>query len=265
MIKDEHKGIIYAILAVFVFSTTAVLTRWAEPLSAYEIATGRLGVATLIVMIVARLSGQPLVPSRKDLLSFIAFGLVTALHFLLYIASLSLTTIAHALSLIYTAPIFITIASAWFLNEPIPRSKWLGVILSVVGIAILAGFEPQFNSRMLMGDILAVGSAVMYALYSVAGRSQKARYPLLTYAGIVYGLGTLWALPVAIINFQPAGYGWRQIGSIIVLGALPLALGHTLYNAALRLVHATYINIISAQEVTLGVILGVLFSKKYQI
>ena len=36
----------------------------------------------------------------------------------------------------------------------------------------------------------------------------------------------------------------------------PLALGHTLYNASLRRVHATYVNIISAQEVTGGIFLS---------
>jgi drug/metabolite transporter (DMT)-like permease len=64
----------------------------------------------------------------------------------------------------------------------------------------------------------------------------------------------LLALPGA----PAASWGWQQIASVVALGILPLALGHTLYNAALRRVHATYVNIIASQEVTGGVLLAFL-------
>ncbi len=259
MTRDERMGLLAVASAVGFFSTSPVLIRWAAPLSPYEITAARLGIAALSVMILARLIGQPLIPPRTDWPRFLSYGVITALHFFFYIASLNFTTIAHSLALVYTAPIFVTIASAWLLHEPIPRRKWLGVIVAVIGVAILTGFEPKLTRRMILGDLLAVGSAVMFGLYSVAGRSQRARYPLLTYAGTVYGMAALAMLPAALLSWTPAGYGGRQIASLIALGVLPLGLGHTLYNAALRRVHATYVNLIATQEVTGGIILGVLF------
>jgi drug/metabolite transporter (DMT)-like permease len=259
MTHSERIGLLYVTLAVAFFSTSPIFVRWAAPLSPYEVTVGRLATGALLVMILARLSGQPLRPSRDDWSRFLGFGLVTALHFLFYIASLSFTTIAHSLTLVYTAPIFVTIASAWFLHEPIPPRKWLGVFVAVIGVGILAGFEPHLTSQMIIGDLLAFGSAVMYGLYSVAGRSQRKYYPLFTYAGAVYGIAALWTLPAAALSFTPGGYGLRQIGSIIALGILSSGLGHTLYNAALRRTHATYVNLIATQEVTGGIILGILF------
>jgi drug/metabolite transporter (DMT)-like permease len=259
----ERRGLSYVALAVFFFSSSAVLVRWAAPLSPYEIAAGRLVVAAAAVLGLSALTewrngNRPTARlTRQDLPRFALYGLATALHFLLYIASLSYTTIAHALAIVYTSPIFVTLLSAWLLREPVARRKWGGILLAIVGVAVLAGLEPRLTSRMLLGDLLALGSAVAYGFYSVAGRSQRERFPLLTYAGTVYAAAALWSLPIAALNLTRA-YGARQVAAVVALGIVPLALGHTLYNAALRKAHATSVNIIATQEVTGGVLLGIL-------
>jgi drug/metabolite transporter (DMT)-like permease len=240
------------------FSTSPILILWAAPLSPFEITAGRLVSGALAVWLLAWLSGQPLLPQRSDLPRFLGFGLITTLHFLCYIASLNFTTIAHSLAIVYTAPIFVTLFSAVLLQEPIAPRQWIGVVVTVVGIAILAGLEPRLDSRMLLGDLLALGSAITFGLYSVAGRSQRERYGLFTYAGTVYALAGLWMLPVAALNVTPTGYRWRPLLALLGAGLLPLATGHTLYNAALRRTHATTVNLIATQEVTGGVLLGAL-------
>jgi drug/metabolite transporter (DMT)-like permease len=256
--SEERRGLLYVSLAVLFFSTSPVLTRWAAPLTPYEIATGRLGIAALAILALAVLRGQPPRLARADVPRFLLFGVIAAAHFLCYIASLGHTTIAHSLSIVYTAPIFVTFFSALLLKEPIPRRKWGGVVVAVVGVAILAGFEPRLTRRMIWGDLLALGSAITFGLYSVAGRSQRERYPLFTYATTVYGLAALWMLPVAAANFTPQGYTLIPVLSIVALAILPLGCGHTLYNAALRRAHATSVNLIATQEVTGGVLLGIL-------
>ncbi len=253
-----QRGTLFALAAVIAFSTSPILVLWAAPLSPFEITLGRLASATALVWLLARLNGQPLLPRRADLPRFVGFGFVTALHFLSYIASLNFTTIAHSLAIVYTAPIFVTLFSATLLKEPIARRKWLGVIVAVLGIAVLAGFEPRLNKRMIVGDLLALASAITFGLYSVAGRSQRQRYGLFTYVGTVYGLAALWTLPAALLNLTPAGYRSSSLLALLAAGLIPLGVGHTLYNAALRRTHATTVNLIATQEVTGGVLLGAL-------
>ena len=250
-----RRWFLYVALATLMFSTSAVFVRWAEPLSPYVITWGRLAVATLTAGALALLSRQPVRLGRRDIPRFLLFGGIAAAHFLCYIASLSYTTIAHALTLAYTAPIFVTLFSAIFLKEPIARWKYVGIGVTVAGIAILAGFEPRMDQRMLIGDALALGAGLAYGFYSIAGRSQRDRYPLFTYAIATYGAAVLWMTPAALPALT-AGWGWRQAVSVLLLGVFPLGLGHTLYNAALRRKHATYVNIVASQEVTGGILLG---------
>jgi drug/metabolite transporter (DMT)-like permease len=243
---------------VLFFATSPVLVRLAEPLSAYEKTAGRLAVAALALLLLMRVRRDPFRLTRRDLPLFVGIGLIAALHFVAYVASLNFTTIAHSLAIVYTAPIFVALFSAWFLHEPIRPRQWLGVLVAVLGVALLAGFEPNWSARMAVGDLLALLSAIMFGLYSVAGRRQRSSYPLFTYAVAVYGLAALWVLPAAAANFTPAGYTLAPLLAVLALGIIPLGIGHTLYNAALRRTHATTANLIATQEVTLGILLGAL-------
>lgn len=261
-------GLIYVALAVGLFSTSPVFIRWAAPLSSFEITFGRMIVAAVAVGLLARLPGVGWSageanrrPGLADAPRFAVYGLIAALHFLLYIASLSYTTIAHSLSLVYTAPVFVTLFTSLILKERIHRRKWLGLPVVIAGIAVLAGFEPRFDSRMLFGDLLAVGSAVCFGLYSVAGRRERSRFGLLDYASTVYFAAAIWLLPAALVGASGAAIlpsSLPAIGAVVFLGVVPLAIGHTLYNASLRRVHPTYVNLVSTQEVTGGILLGFL-------
>jgi drug/metabolite transporter (DMT)-like permease len=253
----QRRGLLYAAIAVALFSSTPVLIRWAQPLSALAITMGRLAVGSVFVLALMVLQGHRLRVSLKDLPSFALYGLVTALHFLCYIASLDYTTVAHSLSLTYTSPIFVTLFAQLLLKESLPHRAYAGMGLALLGVTVLTGFEPQMTPRMLIGDMLALGSAIAFGVYSTMGRPARSRYPLFLYTGTVYGLAALWLVPLTLSSF-PGHIPIRAMASLLLLGIFPLGLGHTLYNAALRLTHPTYVNLIASQEVTGGVLLSYL-------
>ncbi len=269
MPTEERRGLLYVGLAALLFSTSPVFIRWADPMSPFFKTWGRMLVGAIAVGYVAWYTRRraPLTARNvetapghaRPALRFLMYGAIAAIHFFCALASLNFTTPAHSLSIIYTAPLFVTLLSAWLLKEPIRPRQWAGVGVAVLGVSILAGLEPRFSWGMALGDGLALVSAIAFGFYSVAGRYERARYPLLMYASRVYAVAALWLIIPALLSLpsMPAeAWGWRQIGSVVALGLGPLALGHTLYNAALRKVHATYVNIIASQEVTGGIILS---------
>ncbi len=253
---SERRGYGYVLLAVACFATSPILTRVAgEGLGIFEIAAGRLLIAGVVVLAVARWQRLAM-PGRRDMRRFALFGLVTAVHFGAFAASLFYTTIAHSLAIIYTAPVFSALLSLWFLHEAISLRQWLGMAVAVLGVAVLAGFEPHFDATMLFGDLLALTSAVAFAFYGIMGRSQRHRYPLLSYSGTVYMAAGLWLLPFALLTFSAGGYTLATTSSLLALGLVPLGVGHTFYNAALRVLNATVVNILAMQEVTISIILA---------
>ena len=265
-VKQSKIGLLYVCIAVFFFSTSPIFVRWSKPFTSVEIAFWRLAIATLLVAMMGLITRQRLLLKRREVPRFAFYGLVTALHFIFYITSLSFTTIAHALALVYTSPIWVTLFSAFVLREPLPPRKYAGIGVAVIGVAIMAGFEPHYTACslngtgqcMVLGDVIALLSGLCLAIYSVAGRGERDRHPLFRYTTNVYGLAALWLLPVTLFLAFQHTYPLAAVGAVVALGVFPLGLGHTLYNAAVRRVHATYANLIATQEVTGGIILGIL-------
>src|SRR5205085_7887272 len=134
--------------------------RWASGISAVEITFWRLLLATGTVVVFGALARQPVrwraLPHRR----FAVYGIVIAAHFFLYIASLFFTSVAHSLALVYTAPLFIAVGSRVWLAETLTPRKWVGATVGVAGVAILAGLEPRLTPRMVVGDAIAIGSAL---------------------------------------------------------------------------------------------------------
>jgi drug/metabolite transporter (DMT)-like permease len=264
-VEQSRTGLLYVCVAVLFFSTSPIFIRWSQPFNSVEIAFWRLTIAALLVAMLGLITRQHLLLQRDQIMRFVFYGLVTALHFFFYIASLSFTTIAHALAIIYTSPIFVTLLSALVLHEKLPIRKYIGIGVTILGIAILVGFEPHYaicslhGSCMILGDGMALLSAICFGIYSVAGRGERDRHPLFRYTTNVYGFAAIWLLPLAAYFAFQHSYPLAAVASVIALGIFPLGLGHTLYNAAVRKVHATYANLIATQEVTMGVLLGVIF------
>lgn len=264
-VRQARRGLLYACAAVLFFSSSAVFVRRAAPFSPVEIAFWRLAIAAVLVASLGAIQRTRLLLTRREVPRFLFYGLITALHFLFYIAALSFTTVAHSLALVYTSPIFVTLFSALFLHEPLPRRTYLGIGVTVVGVAIMAGFQPHYTACtlggtgqcMVLGDGLALLSAICLATYSVVGRGERDHHPLLRYTFNVYSLAALWLLPATLYLAFQHPYPSGAVAAVLALGIFPLGLGHTLYNAAVRQAHATYVNLIATQEVTGGIVLAI--------
>ena len=104
---------------------------------------------------------------------------------------------------------------------------------------------------MLLGDLLALVSAITFGLYSVAGRSQRERYGLFTYTGTVYGFGrVVGAARGAAVPVTPAGYNPKSLLALLLAGLIPAGAGaHAVQCGAAARRMRRSVNLIATQEV----------------
>jgi drug/metabolite transporter (DMT)-like permease len=237
-------------VAVLAISFGGPLTRLANahPLA---VAVWRLGLSLVPValfVVLQRGWHQWRLLRPRELGAAAAAGVLLALHFWTWIASLSLTTVAASVVLVNTQPVIVAVLSAALLGEAPVRRQWLGIGIAVAGAAVVAapdlGLAAGASRRALVGDLLAVVGAVTAALYFLVGRRLRSTLDLWPYVALVYGACFLalvmFALAVgAPLAPQPA----REIAIFAGLAAGPMLIGHTGCNWALRYLPAYVVNV----------------------
>ncbi len=180
-------------------------------------------------------------------------GTLLALHFLLWITSLEFTTVASSVVLVTTTPLWVALASAVLLREPLTRPLLVGLGLAFSGGLLMAlgdaaarpilphGPETVLGlPAALVGDALALAGAWAAAGYLLVGRHLRERTPLPVYLFLVYASAALvaWAFVFASQlpwkGFSPQTYLW-----LVLLGLVPQLIGHSAFNWAVRHLPAT--------------------------
>jgi drug/metabolite transporter (DMT)-like permease len=104
-----------------------------------------------------------------------AVGLLFGLEWWMIGESLRLTTASHLVVFLYTAPIFTALGlHFWVPEERLSSRQWIGVFVSFfgVGIGFIGGAnQPHFNVDMLLGDLLALGAGLGWAITTILIRT----------------------------------------------------------------------------------------------
>lgn len=210
-------------VGVLAISSASILIRLtpADPLA---IAFWRLAFATSIVLAVGAVKGLEL-PRGRYLTYSLLSGVFLAVHFLSWIPSLFLTTVAASTTLVNIHPIVMLLLSR-SLGERINRATVAGVLVATVG-AILITFSPGG----LLGDLLAVVGALSFAGYLAIGRVVRASVGTLGYVAVAYGAAALVSLGVGLaLRVNLVNYDWHTFFMFLLIASIPMMLGHTVFN-----------------------------------
>ncbi len=238
-------------LALVGISLAAPLVRLSAS-HALVIALWRLGFSLLVVGAALLVSGswrEWRRLARRDVAVAVGAGVMLALHFWSWNASVGLTTIAASATLVNLMPAFVAVLSARWLGEQPTRRQLAGIGVAMLGAAIVAAPDllhagAAGGRRALLGDMLAIGGAVTAAVYYVAGRRLRTEVGLWPYVGLVYGacFATLLAL-VAALRLPVWPQPPRELAIFAGLALGPMLLGHTGMNYALRYLPAYVVNL----------------------
>ena len=180
-------------------------------------------------------------------------GLTLFFANVLFFYSISVISMAKALTLAFVAPLITTALSPIFLGEKVGIRRWSAVIIGFVGslIVIRPGFI-EFN----LASVAALGTGFFYGIYLVITRKlHTSDNPLLTLllTGVVGAVIGSFLVPVVWIN--PTFNQW----SLLALMGIFACLGHLFLILSLKYADASKLAPFGYFEIVTNVMLGYYF------
>tara|TARA_B100000686_G_scaffold339064_1_gene412505 strand:+ start:487 stop:1344 length:858 start_codon:yes stop_codon:yes gene_type:complete len=169
---------------------------------------------------------------------------------ILFFYSISVISMAKALTLAFVAPLITTALSPIFLNEKVGVRRWSAVIIGFVGSLIV--IRPGFM-ELNLATIAALGTGFFYGIYLVITRRlHTSDSPLLTLllTGVVGAVIASFLVPVVWIS--PTFNQW----SLLALMGIFACLGHLFLILSLKYADASKLAPLGYFEIVTNIILG---------
>jgi drug/metabolite transporter, DME family len=192
------------------------------PIDPLLIAFYRAFFAALVLATTLRRSGFSFRPVMIPMA--VCFAVMNAL----FVSALAEGTAANAILLQYTAPMWMYLASVWWLGEPADRRSSVALLVGLVGIAIL--IIGGWQDAKLRVIAIALGSGITYAGVIVCLRvlrNSSSRWLTV----LNHMTGALVLLPLVCFLPRPSG---GQLVCLFLFGAVQMGLPYWLVARGLR-------------------------------
>lgn len=197
---------------------------------------------------------------RRGVKWSLAAGVVLALHFIGFFMAMRMTSVAAGTALVALQPIFASIFIK-VTGGHIPSKVWLGMAISFIGVLLISGIDFSLDRKSFMGDVAAIISAALAALYVMWGSKAQETLETTSYTSICYAMCAITALPIALVGgYQVWGFPSREWWVLLALIAGAQILGHSMFNSALKRVSPAVVSLIVFFEVPVAAILAKIFT-----
>jgi drug/metabolite transporter (DMT)-like permease len=193
----------------------------------------RFPLACLVLYGVVRARGLELRPARRDLPALLGLGLLgNVLYQWLFIVGIDSTLAGNASIILATVPVWTALISRRVGHERPGLVVWLGVAGTLVGMSfVVAGGSTDLalSEGTLNGDVLMIGAAVGWAVYTVGSRRLVVEYGALRVTAWTIWIGTVGLLILGAAELGRMPYSEVSVtawGTVVYAGVFALAVAY---------------------------------------
>jgi drug/metabolite transporter (DMT)-like permease len=166
-------AIAYMVGATATFACSSAISKWlVDTYPVGEVLWSRnfVGLITCAIIILP-FTGLSVFYTNRPRAHMIRAGSQTCSQTLLLIA-FSMMPLASATAINFAAPLFATLASAYFLKESVGRDRWIVLAVGFLGVILVT--KPGAADTFTMGALFALGNAVLFGTVTAGVRGMTA-------------------------------------------------------------------------------------------
>lgn len=193
-----------------------------------------LGGLILLALVVT--SGRAL-PRGGDLARALVCGVVLGVHFALWFASLTMTTVAASTVLVCIQPVFVAVLARLVLGEQTHRRGLVGIAVAIAGSAVIALDHTggaATDPRPALGNLLALAGAAVIAIYPIVARRVGKHVDTLAFSAVVSLAAAATLAGCCAVVGSPLYHPGASWPALVALAVVPTVIGQTALNAALK-------------------------------
>jgi len=201
----SHAYVPMAILALIWGCNWPVLKLGVTEIPPLTFRTLTLPFAAIGLLAIARASGESIAIPRAwwSRVAALAFFNIAGWNGLVLFGVQQLPAGRSAI-LAYTMPVWATLVAMMVLHEPLGRRKAIGLVLGMIGMALLLGEDFAVIRRSPFGATMILGAAILWSIGTVLLRKWKPPIAQNTLSGWMMLLGAM-PLAIAAPYFDDAG------------------------------------------------------------
>ncbi|WP_420637465.1 DMT family transporter [Candidatus Poriferisocius sp.] len=241
-----------AMLGIFLFSWGPILVRDNE-FDALPFAFWRLVGAAVWAAGALHLRGGRL--DARVLRHSLAGGVVFTVNAATFFTAIKTTTVANAMVIGSTAPIFLLWAASRMFNEKISLRVVVATPVAIVGMVItLLGRSEAGGQGSLAGDVLAVVAVISFSGYLVASRIARRHLSALEYQAGWSTISAALMLPVVLVSLDPLFVDDARSWVVAAIMSVTAGLAHLMVNYSQRFVPLRAISMLNMTAPGLAVL-----------
>jgi drug/metabolite transporter (DMT)-like permease len=174
-------------------------------------------------------------------------------HFILWIESLYLTTVASASILVASSPIVLAALGFVFLRERIAFSVVAAIVAGVGGAVLMSIGDTVVGAsdapNPMLGNLMASVATVLFSAYFLIGRVVRQKVDWIAYVFPVYVVVAITTVSVALVRGVPLfGHPLLTYALCLAMAVGPQIIGHGSFSFAVRYFSATLLGLLGLTE-----------------
>lgn len=219
-------------MSAFAMSQAGNIIKLCEGASPFTIIYYRLLIAMIFLLPlgIKKIRDNLYHCDTRVMFKVLLMGVIFAFHLFFWVRAIECTKVTNAVICYSTLPVFISLGAYLVWREQLHKNIVIAIITGLLGVFLVGYDDFSTETEYLLGDILAMVSALLFAVYFLIGKSVRATKDNSFVMFFVYLFSSYTSFFLTQWTNSPlTGFSLQTWIAFAMLAIIPTLMGHAVF------------------------------------